>query len=59
LTNPKDMVFSMFFFNDEQLILEITAWSKSQTKGEKLGADKMPTPLTFLWFSLFFPVVFP
>ena len=25
LTNPRDMVFSMFFFNDEQLILEITA----------------------------------
>ena len=25
LTNSRDMVFSMFFFNDEQLILEITA----------------------------------
>ena len=25
LTAPSDMVFSMFFFNDEQLILEITA----------------------------------
>lgn len=25
LTSPSDMVFSMFFFNDEQPILEITA----------------------------------
>ena len=25
LTNSRDMVFSMFFFNDEQLILDITA----------------------------------
>ena len=25
LTNPSDMTFTMFFFNDEQLILEITA----------------------------------
>ena len=25
LTAPSDMVFSMFFFNDEQPILEITA----------------------------------
>ena len=25
LTNPRDMTFTMFFFNDEQLILEITA----------------------------------
>ena len=48
LTNPRDMVFSMFFFNDEQLILEITAWANSQTKGEKLGTDKMSNPLTFL-----------
>ena len=44
LTNPRDMVFSMFFFNDEQLILEITAWANSQAKGEKLGTDKMPIP---------------
>ena len=25
LTDPSDMTFTMFFFNDEQLILEITA----------------------------------
>ena len=25
LTNPSDMTFTMFFFNDEQLILDITA----------------------------------
>ena len=25
LTNPRDMVFSMFFLNGDQLILEITA----------------------------------
>ena len=25
LTNPSDMTFTIFFFNDEQLILEITA----------------------------------
>ena len=48
LTDPSDMTFTMFFFNDEQLILEITAWANSQAKGEKLGADKMPIPLTFL-----------
>ena len=25
LTDPRDMTFTMFFFNDEQLILEISA----------------------------------
>jgi hypothetical protein len=25
LTDPSNMTFTMFFFNDEQLILEITA----------------------------------
>ena len=44
LTDPSNMTFTMFFFNDEQQILEITASTNSQTKGEKLGADKMPIP---------------
>ena len=59
LTNPAEMTFSMYLYKTNQPIIEITVWTNSQAKGEILGTDKMPIPLTFLWFSLIFPVVLP
>ena len=59
LSNPVDMNFSMYLYKSNQPVIEITAWANSQAKGEKLGTDKMPIPLTFLWISLFFPMVLP
>jgi len=35
LTNPRDMVFSMFLYQNEQPFIEITAWAwQIQEKGE-------------------------
>ena len=59
LSNPVDMTYSMYLYKSNQPVIEITAWVDSQAKGEKLGTDKIPIPLTFLWFSLFFPMVLP
>ena len=59
LSNPAEMIFSMYLYKINQPIIEITVWANSQAKGEILGTDKIPIPLTFLWISLFFPMVFP
>ena len=55
LTGPSNMTFSMFLYKNGQPIIEITAYANSQAKGGKLEADKIPIPLTFLWFSHNFP----